>query len=136
MSERKIPGTASGTDLNSALGFEFDDFEIGRVTGHFEIDDRVRQPFGIVHGGAYAAFAESLASAGTFAAVAESGKIAMGMSNQTQFLRAKTEGRVNAEAVAIHRGSTTWVWDVSLRDEEDRVLAVCRMTIAVRDRRD
>lgn len=136
MSETKIPGTASGSDLNSALGFEFDEFEIGRATGHFEIADSVRQPFGIVHGGAYAAFAESLASVGTLRAVAEQGKIVMGMSNQTQFLRAKSSGRVDAEALAIHRGSTTWVWDVTMRDEESRVLAVCRMTIAVRDRRD
>lgn len=130
------PGSFKGEDLNSALGFKMDEFEDGRVTGSFEVDDRVRQPFGIVHGGAYAAFAESMASAGTFFAVAEEGKVAMGMSNQTQFFRPKTDGTVTAEAIAIHRGNTTWVWDVTMRDESERVLAVCRMTIAVRERRD
>lgn len=130
------PASFKGETLNSALGFLMDEFEDGRVTGKFEIDDRVRQPFGIVHGGAYAAFAESMASAGTFVAVADEGKVAMGMSNQTQFFRPKTDGTVYAEALAIHRGSTTWVWDVTMRDEDERVLAVCRMTIAVRERRD
>ncbi|MGB1582726.1 MAG: PaaI family thioesterase [Solirubrobacterales bacterium] len=124
-----------GKDLNAALGIEIDEVEIGRVTGHFEVDDRVKQPFGIVHGGAHAAIAETLASLGTFRAVAEEGKVAMGMSNQTQFLRAASSGIVRAEAIAIHRGRTTWVWDVTMRDEDDRDLAVCRMTIAVREKR-
>ncbi|MGB0873340.1 MAG: PaaI family thioesterase [Solirubrobacterales bacterium] len=124
-----------GKDLNAALGIEIDEVEIGRVTGHFEVDDRVKQPFGIVHGGAHAAIAETLASLGTFRAVAEEGKVAMGMSNQTQFLRAASSGIVRAEAIAIHRGRTTWVWDVTMRDEDGSDLAVCRMTIAVREKR-
>lgn len=136
MTDSFDPASFKGETLNSALGFQMDEFDDGRVTGKFEIEDRVRQPFGIVHGGAYAAFAESMASAGTFVAVADDGKVAMGMSNQTQFFRPKTDGTVYAEALAIHRGSTTWVWDVTMRDEQERVLAVCRMTIAVRDRRD
>lgn len=135
MNEQENAPNLIGKDLNAALGFEIDEVEIGRVTGHFEVEDRVKQPFGIVHGGAHAAFAETLASLGTYRAVAEEGKIAMGMSNQTQFLRAATTGTVHAEALAIHRGSTTWVWDVTMRDDEDRILAVCRMTIAVRQQR-
>lgn len=124
-----------GKDLNASLGIEIDEIEIGRVTGHFNVDDHVKQPFGIVHGGAHAAIAETLASLGTFRAVAEEGKVAMGMSNQTQFLRATSSGTVRAEAIAIHRGSTTWVWDVTMRDDDGRDLAVCRMTIAVREKR-
>jgi uncharacterized protein (TIGR00369 family) len=67
--------------------------------------------------------------------VAEHGKIAMGMSNNTSFLRSVTSGTIHAEALAIQQGSTTWVWDVTLKDEQDRVCAVSRVTIAVRDRR-
>jgi uncharacterized protein (TIGR00369 family) len=99
------------------------------------VTNKIKQPFGIVHGGAYAAFAETLASVGTYRAIAEQGKVAMGMSNQTSFLRSVTEGTVHAEAIAIHRGSTTWVWDVTLTDDEGRVCAVSRMTIAVRELR-
>lgn len=124
-----------GRDLNASLNFEIDSVEDGHVTGHFDVHDGVRQPYGIVHGGAYAALAETLASVGTYAAVAPEGKVAMGMANNTQFLRSVSEGTVKAEAVAIQRGRTTWVWDVTLTDSDERVCAVCRMTIAVRERR-
>lgn len=135
MNDHPQPILPLDEDLNSALGFHVDTVEAGHVTGHFEVENRVRQPFGIVHGGAHAAFAETLASVGTFRAVAEHGKIAMGMSNDTTFLRSVTSGTITAEAVAIHQGSTTWVWDVTLKDEQQRVCAVSRLTIAVRDRR-
>jgi 1,4-dihydroxy-2-naphthoyl-CoA hydrolase len=134
MNDHPRPILPLDEDLNSALGFHVDDVEIGRVTGHFEVQNKVRQPFGIVHGGAHAAFAETLASVGTFRAVAETGQIAMGMSNNT-FLRSVDSGTIFAEAIALSKGKTTWVWDVTLKDEHDRVCAVSRLTIAVRDRR-
>jgi 1,4-dihydroxy-2-naphthoyl-CoA hydrolase len=135
MSDAPNPALPLDDDLNAALGFVVDEIEIGRVTGHAPVENRIKQPFGIVHGGAHAAFAETLASVGTYRAVAEEGKIAMGMSNQTQFLRSVTEGTIHAEALAIHRGATTWVWDVTLSDDEGRVVAVSRLTIAVRELR-
>lgn len=121
--------------LDGILGMQIGEVSDGRVTGHFKVEDRVRQPFGLVHGGAHAALAESLASVGTFAAVAKQNKIAMGMSNNTTFLRSVTSGTVHGEAVALHRGATTWVWDITLTDDDGRRCAVSRVTIAVRDRR-
>jgi 1,4-dihydroxy-2-naphthoyl-CoA hydrolase len=135
MNDHPQPILPLDEDLNSALGFHVDEVEIGRVTGHFDVENRVRQPFGIVHGGAHAALAETLASVGTFRAVAGDGKIAMGMSNDTSFLRATTSGTITAEAIALSQGNTTWVWDVKLTDEQDRLVAVSRVTIAVRERR-
>jgi uncharacterized protein (TIGR00369 family) len=96
---------------------------------------RLTQPFGLVHGGVFATVAETLASLGTYLAVAEEGKHAMGLSNATSFLRPVTRGAIHATARAIHRGSTTWIWDVEMRDDDDRLCAVTRMTIAVRDPR-
>lgn len=135
MNEHPNPIEPLDEDLNSSLGFHVDEVEIGRVTGHFDVTNKVRQPFGIVHGGAHAALAETLASVGTFRAVAGDGKIAMGMTNDTTFLRSVSEGTIHGEAVAIHRGSTTWVWEVKLTDEQDRLCAVSRLSIAVRERR-
>lgn len=119
-------------DLNATLGFKLELVEQDRLTGCFEVTDRVRQPFGIVHGGAYAALAETLASYGTYAHVAESGQVAMGMSNNTTFLRPVSAGTVHAVAVPIHRGSTTWVWDVTFTDDDGKSCAASRVTIAVR----
>lgn len=88
----------------------------------------------MIHGGVYAAIAETLASTGTARGVYSTGGAALGMSNNTSFLRPITEGSVYGNAVAIHRGRTTWVWDVEMRDDQGRLCATARVTIAVRPR--
>ncbi|MGB2710528.1 MAG: PaaI family thioesterase [Conexibacter sp.] len=90
------------------------------------------QPFGLVHGGVYAAIAETLASIGTFLGVQEQGMHAMGLSNSTSFLRPIVAGTIHAAARPIHRGRSTWLWDVDITDDERRLCATTRMTIAVR----
>jgi 1,4-dihydroxy-2-naphthoyl-CoA hydrolase len=128
------PAIPPDRDLNAALGIKLDSIDDdGTMHGTMPVEDRIKQPYGVIHGGAHAAFAETLASAGTYVAVSEQGKIALGMSNHTQFLRSADSGTVHGRAVPIHRGRTTWVWDVTLSDDEGRVLAVSRLTIAVRD---
>jgi 1,4-dihydroxy-2-naphthoyl-CoA hydrolase len=96
------------------------------------VRDEVKQPMGLVHGGLFASIAESLASLATAMAVAPEGKQAMGLSNATSFMRPITEGTVHAVARRIHRGRTTWVWDVEITDDAGRRCAMTRMTIAVR----
>lgn len=76
--------------------------------------------------------AESVASLATALAVLEDGNVAMGLSNSTSFLRPITAGTVHAHATRVHRGRTTWVWDVSFSDDAGHTCAVTRMTIAVR----
>jgi 1,4-dihydroxy-2-naphthoyl-CoA hydrolase len=124
-----VPGT-----LDDSLGFELLEAGPDRVRGRFSADRRVQQPFGLVHGGAYMAFAESLASVATFAAVAEDGNIAVGQANDNHFLRPVTDGLVHAEGAPIHRGRTSWVWDIRFTDDRDRLCAMSRVTIAVRPR--
>lgn len=105
-----------------------DEVARGRVAVH----DGVRQPMGIVHGGVYASIAESLTSQATARSVMPGGELALGMSNQTTFLRPITSGTIHALARRRHRGRTTWVWEVDITDDEDRLCAMVRMTIAVR----
>jgi 1,4-dihydroxy-2-naphthoyl-CoA hydrolase len=121
--------------FDGLYGLEVIEHTPDRIVGRVEVRDAVKQPMGLVHGGVYASMAESLTSAATYVAVAGEGKIAMGMSNHTTFLRPITEGHVHAEAVPLSRGRTTWVWDVRITDDKDRLCAVVRMTIAVRERR-
>ena len=127
--ELRLRGTMA--DL---LGFELLDVGPEHSRGSFQVVDAVRQPLGVVHGGAYAAFAETIASTATYRAVAEDGNIAVGQANDTSFLRPVGEGTVHADARSRHRGRTTWVWDVEFTDDEGRVCAVTRVTIAVRPR--
>jgi 1,4-dihydroxy-2-naphthoyl-CoA hydrolase len=119
-------------NMATALGFDLLEVEHDLARGGFEVTDRVRQPFGIVHGGAYAALGETLASIGTYRAVAGDGMAAMGQSNYTSFLRPVSEGYVTGEARPLHRGRTTWVWDVTFTDGNDKVCAITRVTMAVR----
>ena len=116
------------------LGLDIDEpVEVGLRTARLGVVPGVCQPMGIVHGGIYAAIAETLASMGTADGVIEQGKVPLGMSNNTNFLRPVSEGSVHAEARAFHRGRTSWLWDVEMRNDDGKLCATSRVTIAVRD---
>jgi uncharacterized protein (TIGR00369 family) len=102
------------------------------VRAQVQVGEQLKQPAGLVHGGVYASMAEAMASLATGMAVLEQGSTAMGLANSTSFLRPVTQGTVHAHATRLHRGRTTWVWDVRFSDDEDRLCAITRMTIAVR----
>jgi uncharacterized protein (TIGR00369 family) len=131
--------TASAEQLTAALqgfdrlyGLQVVELSDTEITAEVPVRDELKQPAGLVHGGVYAAIAESMASLATAVAVFEQGDMAMGLSNNTSFLRPITEGTIHATATRVHRGRTTWVWDVRFCDDKDRTCAVTRMTIAVR----
>jgi 1,4-dihydroxy-2-naphthoyl-CoA hydrolase len=118
--------------LGELIGLEYLDADPDEVRARVKVTDRIRQPAGLVHGGVYAAMAESICSAATWLALHGDGMAAMGQSNNATFLRPISEGHVNAVARPRHRGRTTWVWDVEIADDEDRLCAMVRMTVAVR----
>jgi uncharacterized protein (TIGR00369 family) len=124
---------ASEQGLDGLLGLELTELSADRVRARLPVRDELRQPLGITHGGVYAAIAESLACRGTDSAVAPAGRAAVGLSNQTNLLRPISQGRILATAVPKHRGRTTWIWEVEFLDDEQRLCALSRVTIAVRD---
>jgi uncharacterized protein (TIGR00369 family) len=113
-------------------GLEVLAFSDTEVRARVSVREELKQAAGLLHGGVYASIAESIASLATALGVHEQGNIAMGLSNATSFLRPVTSGTVEALATRMHRGRTTWVWDVRFSDEQDRTCALTRMTIAVR----
>jgi uncharacterized protein (TIGR00369 family) len=124
-----------GQGFDALYGLVLTEVADGRVCGEVAVRDELKQPAGLVHGGVYASIAESIASLGTALGVAADGKMAMGLSNQTSFLRPITEGTIHAVAIAKHRGRSTWVWEVEISDDRDRLCVLTRMTVAVRDAR-
>ena len=128
------PARASG-GLPKTIGIELLEAEGELARGRLAVTERILQPYGIVHGGAYAALAETVTSAATHLHVAQEGRLAMGQSNHTTFLRPVSEGRIDARARTRHRGRTTWVWDVEMTDEQGRLCAFATVTIAVREPR-
>ena len=103
------------------------------VSAQVVVRDELKQPAGLVHGGVFASIAESITSMATWFAVQGEGKSAQGLSNQTSFLRPILDGTIHAVARRRHRGRTTWVWEVDITDDEGRLCALVRMTIAVRE---
>ncbi len=127
---RQINQVLQGFDR--LYGLELLEVSAEQVSARVEVHDQLKQPAGLVHGGVYASIAESIASLATGMSVLPEGSVAMGLSNSTSFLRPITAGAVNARATRLHRGRTTWVWDVHFSDDAGRLCAVTRMTIAVR----
>jgi 1,4-dihydroxy-2-naphthoyl-CoA hydrolase len=134
--------TVSAEQLNEGLqgfdrlyGLELLAWSETEVSAQALVVDQLKQPAGLIHGGVYASIAESIASMATHLAVYDKGEMAMGLANSTSFLRPITQGTVHALATRLHRGRTTWVWDVRFSDDQDHTCAVTRMTIAVRPQR-
>jgi 1,4-dihydroxy-2-naphthoyl-CoA hydrolase len=124
---RDLPG------FDGLYGLEIHALSAEEVTARVPVRDELKQPGGLVHGGVYASLAESVASLATLRAVSGGGQIAQGLANQTSFVRPILDGTIHAVARRRHRGRTTWVWDVEISDDEGRLCALVRMTVAIRD---
>jgi 1,4-dihydroxy-2-naphthoyl-CoA hydrolase len=129
--EYPVPGPQT---LDGVLGFRLLAVGQDTATAQAAYSESVCQRFGLVHGGVYAALAEMLATEATVHHVWPAGNRAMGLSNNTSFLRPITEGTIHAVGRALHQGRTTWVWNVDLNDDAGRLCATSRVTIAVRPR--
>ncbi len=117
--------------LAKTLGIELTELSPDRVVATMPVDDRTRQPFGILHGGASVALAETVASIAGLLNMDRETHVAMGLEINANHIRAKTEGVVTATATPLHRGRTTQVWDVKIVDEENRLICISRCTVAV-----
>lgn len=122
--------------LPDALGIEIVELSARRVVATMPVDQRTRQPFGILHGGASVALAETVASLGASAALDDEGQVAVGMEINANHLRPKADGIVRATATPLHVGAKTQVWGIEIVDEQGRLICVSRCTLAVVDRRE
>ena len=121
--------------LAGALGIELVELTPDRVVATMPVDDRTRQPFGILHGGASIALAETVASFGAAMRIDRERFVAVGQEINANHLRPKTEGIVTATAVPVHTGRSTQVWTIEIRDEDGRLVSISRCTMAVVERR-
>ena len=124
---------APDTNMHDALGIEMEEPGDGIVKGYLPVTDNVRQPFGLVHGGALLTLAESLTSYGTWVEVRDNGQVALGQEINASLMRPITEGTVHGTATVRRRGRTAWVWEVEITDDAGKLCALIRATIAVRD---
>jgi uncharacterized protein (TIGR00369 family) len=123
-----------GETLMSTLGITIIEYTPERVVGTMPITPRVHQPMCILHGGASVAFAETLASYGAMQHVDLETAVPVGIEINANHVRSRSTGTLTGEAVPLHLGRTSQIWDVKLRDEAGALVCVSRCTIAVRPR--
>lgn len=107
----------------AAAGLIVDEISTTHVRGHLDLGTEHHTPWGIVHGGVYCSAIESAASIGASAAVADRGQYAVGVHNATDLIRAAAGGRATVLARPIYQGRTQQLWEVTITDDRDKLLA-------------
>ena len=121
----------TGNTMVSTIGIEITDFGEEYLCGKMPVDDRTKQPFGLLHGGASVAFAETLGSMGAGMHVDLENYSVVGIEINSSHLNAMKEGWVYGKAVPISIGRKIQVWDIDIKDEKDNMVCKSRLTLAV-----
>ncbi|HEY0779322.1 MAG TPA: hotdog fold thioesterase [Gemmatirosa sp.] len=121
----------SGRGLAATLGITFVELTRERVVARMPVGPPVHQPFGLLHGGASVALAETVASVGAWLHIDQERQAAVGLEINANHVRGMREGVVTATATPAHVGRSTHVWDVRIVDEADRLVCVSRCTVAI-----
>ena len=121
----------AGRGLNHSLGIEVIELAGDRVVATMPVDTRTHQPYGILHGGASIALAETAASLGATGRIDREHFVAVGQEINGNHLRAVSEGVVTAVAEPVHVGRSSQVWSIEIRDEAQRLVCIARCTLAI-----
>lgn len=121
--------------LQGELGIRILEITDDRVIATMPVNERTRQQYGILHGGASIALAETAASLGAAGRIDRERFMAVGQEINGNHLRPKSEGIVTATAVPVHVGRASQVWSIEIRDEQRRLVCISRCTMAIVPRR-
>lgn len=113
------------------LGIEFSAFGDDYLEATMPVDARTHQPFGLLHGGASVVLAETIGSLAGFLCLEEEGKVVVGQEINANHIRGVKSGIVTGRATPIHLGRQSQVWSIEIRDEQDKLVAISRLTLAV-----
>jgi 1,4-dihydroxy-2-naphthoyl-CoA hydrolase len=117
--------------LGEQLGMEFTEIGEDYIKGTMPVDHRTKQPYGLLHGGASVALAETLGSIGSALVVDQSKFNCVGLEINANHLRSVRDGFVTGIAKPIHIGASTHVWDIRITDQRDKLVCISRLTVAV-----
>ena len=121
--------------LMETLSIEFVDVGNDFLVAKMPVNSTVYQPFGILHGGATAALAETVGSCASVFFMRDTTKIVKGLELNINHIKSKKEGFIYGTARQIHKGRTTHLWEVRITDEKDDLIAICKMTNIVLDKK-
>ena len=121
----------SGDTLAQALGITITELGDDYVRGTMPVDARTHQPFGLLHGGASVALAETLGSIGGMLTLDPTQEVAVGLDINANHVRGVKSGVVTGTARALHIGRGTQVWEIRIEDERQKLVCIARLTLAV-----
>lgn len=131
----QILNSLNKNTLMETLEIEFVDVGEDFVTARMPVTPKVYQPYGILHGGATAALAETVGSCASALFVDTKTKIIKGIELNINHLKSKKEGFVFGIARPIHKGRTTHLWEIRIVDEEDNLISICKLTNIVLEKK-
>jgi 1,4-dihydroxy-2-naphthoyl-CoA hydrolase len=124
--QKLIPSTMAGH-----LGMKWEEIGSDFLKMSMPVDERTKQPYGLLHGGASCALAETIGSIGSQLIIDPAQFICVGLEINANHLRSAREGKVIALARPLHIGSSTHVWDIRIMDESEKLICVSRLTVAI-----
>ena len=127
---QKLQAMSAGT-MGEHIGIVFTEIGDNYLTATMPVDHRTRQPYGLLHGGASVALAETLGSVASSLVLDTSVFICVGLEINANHIRSARQGLVTGIATPIHLGSSTHVWDIKIYDERERLLCISRLTVAI-----
>jgi 1,4-dihydroxy-2-naphthoyl-CoA hydrolase len=122
--------------MGEHLGIRFSELGDNYIRATMPVNDRTKQPYGLLHGGASAALAETLGSAASALVIDLSKWICVGMEINANHIRAVKEGIVTATCSPLHLGASSHVWDIKITDEKNKLVCVSRLTVAILKKRE
>ena len=125
----------SANTLVSHLGIEFTEVGTNYLVARMPVDARTHQPLGLLHGGASVALAETLGSVAATLCVNRETQYCVGLEINANHIKSIREGFVIGKTTPVHVGKRTQVWEIRITNEQDELVCVSRLTLAVIDRR-
>ncbi|HEY8918390.1 MAG TPA: hotdog fold thioesterase [Chitinophaga sp.] len=122
--------------MGSCLGMEFTEIGPDYLRMMMPVDHRTVQPYGLLHGGASAALAETVGSMASGLVIDSQKQICVGLEINANHIKGVREGYVHAIARPLHLGSTTHVWDIRITDDQHKLVCISRLTVAILPKRD
>ncbi len=119
--------------FNALIGLTFTSATFDEVCAEITVRPEILQPYGLVHGGIYSTMIETLASVGAAINSIPKGQTTVGLENATSFLKAVREGKLHGRAVPLTRGRRTHVWEVTIRNDDDKIAATGRVRMICLD---
>lgn len=121
----------SKNTMSETLDIRFTEIGDGYLKATMPVNHNTHQPYGLLHGGASAALAETIGSVASWATINREKQICVGIEINCNHVRGKKDGIVTAKVTPLHIGATTHVWDIRITDEREKMVCVSRLTVAV-----